>query len=385
VPILDLQTRMRQLGEIRIGHVVDTGKISKKTDKPIMRPAKLDKFRFTSASRPILEQIAELYGGTVQPWTPANGGPTEWEVFSEADRVPVIIPPMNNVIDAWYEQYKGSRCVRRCDGEIEQKSDKSCMCDPDNRECTITVRLNVMLRDVKGLGVWLLTSHGRTAASELPPMAKALLRAGGEIDGWLTVEEKKVPLEDGTTARFMVPKLDVDLSPGELYAGAGRGPALQSGQRAAVEQPERTAIEAPAQGTAVPVDQLAGQVTAVEQCDSLDRLTVLLQEAIAAYRADNIKGLPRPLQAAFVNARGLLTSADEAGEAGSAVAPPADLEALWSQIVAAWPGDKTSDIEDAFAQHYQGLHPSSADEAQLAEFLADLKAGRIKQTDEVPF
>ncbi|MFD6620048.1 hypothetical protein ACFWFB_32925, partial [Streptomyces albidoflavus] len=69
MPILDLQMRMRQLGEIRIGRVVDTGRVSKKTGKPILRPEKLDKFRFTSPSREILASVAELYGGEVKPWT----------------------------------------------------------------------------------------------------------------------------------------------------------------------------------------------------------------------------------------------------------------------------------------------------------------------------
>lgn len=31
MPIIDLQRRMRQLGEIRIGHAVSTGRVSSKT------------------------------------------------------------------------------------------------------------------------------------------------------------------------------------------------------------------------------------------------------------------------------------------------------------------------------------------------------------------
>jgi TRAP-type C4-dicarboxylate transport system substrate-binding protein len=76
MPIIHLQRRMRQLGEIRIGRVVDTGRVSQKTGKAILRPEKLKAFRFTSPSREILTQVATLYGGEVQPWTPANGGPS---------------------------------------------------------------------------------------------------------------------------------------------------------------------------------------------------------------------------------------------------------------------------------------------------------------------
>src|SRR5690606_13455076 len=92
MPINDLQRRKRQVGEIRIGHAVSTGRVSSKTGKPIMRPEKLSIFRLTSASKPLLERVAELYGGTVRPWTPANGGPQEWEVYTEVDRRPVLLP-----------------------------------------------------------------------------------------------------------------------------------------------------------------------------------------------------------------------------------------------------------------------------------------------------
>jgi hypothetical protein len=129
MPIIHLQRRMRQLGEIRIGRVVDTGRVSQKTGKAILRPEKLKAFRFTSPSREILTQVATLYGGEVQPWTPANGGPSEFEVYSEATRLPVLIPPRDSV-SQWYEHYQGSKCVRRCDGQVEQKSDRPCMCNP---------------------------------------------------------------------------------------------------------------------------------------------------------------------------------------------------------------------------------------------------------------
>jgi hypothetical protein len=105
MPIIDLQRRMRQLGEIRIGHVVPTGK-TRRDGKPGTRPAKLDKFRFTSPSREILAEVANLYGGEVQPWTPANGGPSEFEVYSQANRLPVLIPP-NDAVSQWYELYAG--------------------------------------------------------------------------------------------------------------------------------------------------------------------------------------------------------------------------------------------------------------------------------------
>jgi hypothetical protein len=70
------------------------------------------------------------------------------------------------------------------------------MCDPDNRQCAITTRVNVMLRDVPALGQWLLVSKGYHAAVTLPPAAELLAQAGGYVAGWLGMEEKLVHRRD---------------------------------------------------------------------------------------------------------------------------------------------------------------------------------------------
>jgi Recombination directionality factor-like len=383
VPIIDMQRRMRQLGEIRIGHVVDTGRISERTGKPILRPEKLDKFRFTSASKPLLEQIAQLYGGAVQEWTPANGGPKEWEVYSEVDRVPVIVPPMNNVIDSWFEQYKGSKCARRCDGQVEQKSDQPCICRanwgdnwreaaPARERCQITTRLNVMLRDVRGLGVWLLTTHGFYASSELPAMAETLLRARGEIPGFLTMEEKVVPLEDGGTARFMVPKLDVDLTPGELFAGAAKA-AVSAGQAPAVAGGGRPALESGA-----PRDFLAD----IAAASSRDEVLALWRAARDA-RVSNGAEIEA---AAKARVDELAAGADQdaaeqaAAESSSPPGEPApDPEQTWQHLVQNCPqGWTVTALENAFAERYQGVHPSTATGEQMAEFAEVVTGGWLK-------
>src|SRR6476659_3823579 len=93
MPILDIQKRARELGRIRIGQVVPT--TNGKT-----RPAKLDRFRLTSHSRPLLDRVAELYGGTVQEWAPQGGGATAWEVITDTKRLPIMVPPQP--ISQWY-------------------------------------------------------------------------------------------------------------------------------------------------------------------------------------------------------------------------------------------------------------------------------------------
>ncbi|WP_367139781.1 MULTISPECIES: recombination directionality factor [Streptomyces] len=385
MPILDLQRRMRQLGEIRIGHAVDTGKVSKRTGKPILRPVKLNKFRFTSASRSILEQVAELYGGKVQPWTPANGGPTEFEVFSTADRLPVLIPP-RDAVSQWYELYAGSKCIRRCDGRIEQKSDQSCMCNPANRQCSITTRVNVMLRDVPALGQWLLISKGYYAAVELPPAAELLAQAGGYVAGWLGMEEKAVVRDEGP-ARFMVPTLDVEITPAALMAGSITGPA------AVASGPERVAITGGR-------PDYAALAAAAKTADDVLRLWKQAEQA--GHLDDGLRAVLKPRGEELRKAEQAADeAANTAGAAGGQADPREDdplnhaeefvdlvqdaeivedddVDALWFQIIAAagQHGMTTERVEKDFAAANEGQHPSTASAERLRSFLARLKGGR---------
>ncbi|MFI8104742.1 hypothetical protein [Streptomyces sp. NPDC086023] len=366
MPIIDLQRRMRQLGEIRLGHAVNTGRVSKKTGNPILRPEKLNRFRFTSPSREILAEVAKLYGGEVKPWTPANGGPSEFEVYSTSNRLPVLIPP-TNAVSQWYELYAGSKCQRRCDGVTEHKRDRPCMCNPDDRECKITTRVNVMLRDVPALGQWLLISKGYYAAVTLPPAAELLAQAGGYVPGWLGMEEKLVQLDEGP-ARFMVPTLDVEITPAALMAGdITAAPAVAAG-------PERVAIT----GGRPDYVALANVAT------SSEAVAELYRQAVAAGHMD--KQL-----AGALTARGEALKETPAATPTATVAAPAaeevhdaefvdedDVDDLWFQIIAAAGavGLTTEQVEAQFAEQNSGLHPSTASAARLREFLGKLKAVR---------
>ncbi|MGQ4351952.1 recombination directionality factor [Streptomyces drozdowiczii] len=386
MPILDLQRRMRQLGEIRIGHVVKTGRTSQKTGKEITRPAKLNNFRFTSPSREILAEVANLYGGEVVPWTPANGGPSEFEVYSTTNRLPVLIPP-RDAVSQWYELYAGSKCQRRCDGVTEHKRDRPCLCDPENRECKITTRVNVMLRDVPALGQWLLITKGYYAATELPPAAELLSQAGGYVAGWLGMEEKLVQRDEGP-ARFMVPTLDVEITPAALMAGQVTGaPAVASG-------PERPAIEAGTAGVPAgpPKDFLLeakqaatqGEVLAIFQAAKDAGAPVSYQEQIKAI------GLNKPETAAGPHpddTQRILNPADY-GDASpeqvselvhdAEIVEDDDVEDLWFRIIAAAGahGMTTDEVESEFARANGGQLPATANATALRTFLATLKGGR---------
>jgi hypothetical protein len=376
MPIIDLQMRMRQLGEIRIGHAIDTGRTDK-NGKPIKRPAKLQAFRFTSPSREILGSVAALYGGEVKPWTPANGGPSEFEVYSTATRLPVLIPP-RDAVSQWYEMYAGSKCVRRCDGQTEQKSDKPCLCNPDKRTCKITTRVNIMLRDVAALGQWLLITKGYYAGTELPPAAELLAQVGGYVDGWLGMEEKRVVTDDGPMA-FMVPTLDVEITPAALMAGQMTGAqAVASGpERVAITggRPDYAALAAVAK-TADEVGQLWKKAVHAGHMD--DGLKALLTARGAELRgkeggggSDETGGQPGQHESGPVP--------DEDGVVDGEIVDEADLEDLWFQIIGAagTRGWTTSETEARFAARNGGLMPATAGAEQLRTFLAAVKAGEV--------
>jgi len=372
MPIIDLQMRMRQLGEIRLGHVVPTA--NGKT-----RPAKLNEFRFTSPSRDILTSVAELYGGEVKPWTPANGGPAEFEVYSKANRLPVLIPP-KDAVSQWYELYAGSKCQRRCDGVTEHKSDRPCMCDPDNRDCAMTTRVNVMLRDVPALGQWLLISKGYHAAVTLPPAAELLSQAGGYVAGWLGMEEKTAIVKD-QLARFKVPTLDVEITPAALMAGN-----ITGAPAAVAKGPERVAITGgrPDYAALVDVAKTPDEVGKLwTQANQAGHLDDALAATIKA-KAAALGAKPKTAEPAKAEPEGQAPPAPEQGEvvydAEFVEDDPAEVQAVWFQVIAAAGahGLTTAQVEHGFAQRHGGAHPSGATVAQMNGYLAAVKAGEVR-------
>lgn len=372
MPILSLQMRMRQLGEIRIGHVVATA--NGKT-----RPAKLDKFRFTSPSQAILTSVAESYGGTVQPWTPANGGPQEFEIYSESNRLPVIIPPM--AVTQWFERFQGSKCVARCDGVTEMKSDSPCKCDPEARACSITTRLNVMLRDVPPVGLWLLSTHGYYAATELPPVADLLSRGNGHVAGWLAVEERRIVREKaggGTeTIRFMVPTLDIDLSPAQILSGSGGvGPQQIESATHTSSLPPHLAIEAKAPTAQMFADTALGATDA-------DTLREIYREANAANLLDEqvtAVGKVGPLHEMLTILAKQYTA--------TGPPPPApsddvkDRVAAWTAILSTWSGT----TDEALAEFYrasQNREPADCTVAEIKTF-GELMAVPVAEPEAQP-
>lgn len=225
MPILTLQRRLREAGRIRIGQQVATS--NGKT-----RPAKLDAFRLTSTDRNAIDAAAQLYGGDPHPW---EGGPAgTWEVFTTANLLPVVVPPAATAFSQWMENWSGGGCVRRCDGDrmmsLDGKAtDEPCLCSAeDDPPCKPTTRLNVILRELPGLGVWRLESHGFYAASELAGTVEVCMAAatrGQLLPAVLRLEQREVKRPGEATRKFGVPILDVQMRPEALGLVVGSGPA----------------------------------------------------------------------------------------------------------------------------------------------------------------
>lgn len=368
MPIIDLQTRARELGRIRIGQVVPT-----KTGKT--RPAKLDRFRITAYSKDLIEKIAALYGGEVQEWTPQGKGAPGWEVVTTSTRLPVLVPPQP--VSQWYETWSGGGCQRRCDGVHEVLSDSPCLCGPDpaQRMCKPTTRLNVVLREVEGVGVFRLETKGYYAAVELPSAAELLAASRGYISGYLSLEERVVT-RDGETRRFMVPTIDVEVTPMQLMAGAGSVQAISRQQdAAAIAAPEPRALPSAPEPARLDPDSVRAAIAAVTSLDGLralwhDAKTAGLEDLVKA-RAEQLKPKPKPEPLPGdddLPPQQALQQLQTQGEQITALDP----DEMWSKIMRTVPGTwDTDQVETEFA-NYTGVPAEQASAVDMARFLDHL-------------
>lgn len=395
MPILDIQRRLTQLGVIRLGRQVPTGKTNARGE-PTFRPEKLDRFRITAPDENLVTAVADKYGGTPAAWRGPSG--PEWEVITDAKAMPVLVPPQR--IDPNYEQWgKGFR-ARLCDGETERLRGAACLCvqGPDGhahdfvfgglcecgvkRECKPTTRLSLMLAEIPGLGVWKLESHGRNAAAELPMTSDALETAPGPVPATLVVHfvEKKILLNAGKPNEkieprsFYVPRLVFDfVTPQQAFSGQ-----LGSAARAALTgvAEERQAIGAtPA---SAPQPSVSEQVDFYQLArDARDPETVR-----ALWKQANQAGaLDEPL-AGFLKGRvANLTVPDEpVGDVVDAEMEP-DRDATWFAIVGE--ADKHGyDQPGIEAKYRERMGHDPIDDAatgwKLTEFLTALKSGDVK-------
>lgn len=234
MPIVQQERRLPEHGRIRLG-IKDNSRQGRRS---------IDTFRFTSHDEAVIAQLAGQFGGKPKPWTdPKAVIKRQFEVITEASRVPVILPP--DALSAWMELWTGGGCVRRCDGvtcslaQGEDLVDVPCICEKQNQlQCRETTRLSVILPSVKFGGTWRLDTKSKNAAMELAAMEEAIQGMQAAVGGGLLPAQLVVARRErvvrGKKQSYVVATLELDASPMELLAGKGTVHALAAADNLAM-------------------------------------------------------------------------------------------------------------------------------------------------------
>lgn len=330
--------KLGELGRIRMG----AKKVSAKGKE---YPAALDCWRLTSPSLELLERAQGLYGGSdPAPWVAGNGE-SQWEVFTDSNVLLVVVPltgqAFRQSFEAWRRKEGGMPlCARRCDGEWDTQRDAACVCHPfDDRPaelgpkdepCKLVTRLNVLMPDLGGGGVWRLETGSEIAASEIGGIALLLQRLAEagvvSIPARLVLhkEDRRKPLPDGTVEvkQFVVPKLiplGLEQFAPMLSAPMVRNPELQA--------PGMRELSAPHQST--PATAAPPREGAAGPLSGASRVGVGTQSAASAPDGDRVpSGRVQDSTHAPVGGRqgqeSRTSAAGSTPEAPPAPAPPAE-------------------------------------------------------------
>jgi len=354
--IIGLQQQQTEVGRVRFGIKTGGGR---------GRPTKLDRLRFTSPRKTLIEQIAAKYGGKVEPWQPPKGS-QQWQVITDVAEVPVLIPPQDPGESQWYEMWSAGGCLRRCDGQQEKISKSSCLCDPLERDCKMHTRLRVMLEDIPGLGAWRVDTGSYYAAVELPGVAQLLAMAQGAIPGRLVLDQRTVTRQvDGKpqTFNFAVPTLHVDeLTPKQLMSGRVQE-LVAARNNAAVAGDLRVAI-------AATVDY--GSL--IDAARTVDALYDVAKQIKAAHGGE----IPADLLATLEAKRAAIQGAqpEQTVPVPAPAAEPADdLDELWASILAESPWDSKDELEANFIK-LVGRSSADATAGDMRRFLAAMQQAK---------
>jgi hypothetical protein len=325
------------------------------------KPVKLDRLRFTSPRRVLIEQIQAQYGGKVEPWQPPRGN-SQWQVITNTTEVPVLIPPQDPSDSQWYEMWSAGGCQRRCDGQMERLTQSACLCEPTARDCKIHTRLRVMLEEIPGLGAWRVDTGSYYAAVELPGIAQLLAMAQGAIPGRLVLDQRTVTRQvDGQpqTFNFVVPTLHVDeITPAQLVSG--RVQELISARRAAaIENGELRQLTAKVDypsliGAALNREALLELFAKAEKDGVAEELKPLFEQRAAAI---DTSAAQREPAAVVVDAQVVETTSD--------------VDQIWSDILAMSPWDTADELERNFCAAV-GRSSDEATADDMRQFLATL-------------
>ncbi|MFG3585050.1 hypothetical protein [Streptomyces sp. NPDC047990] len=254
----NIQARAAEHGRLRTGYTQGN------------RPMRSATWVVTSHSEEHVRAAAELWGGNPEQWSPLNSTITQWRVITKASSIEALITP-GDPLNQYNELWTKGGCQRRCDGETELLSRQACLCAARFGEdwhqqkkgtvCSTTSRLNVMLPDLSGMGLWRAETHSFYAASEWGGMVDMVL-AGTDGRGFVPVTlriEPRQVVREGETKKFPVVVVELrGVTPRQALAGplptaVALNPASGGQAVAAIEAP-RPDYLALAEGALTPDD-----------------------------------------------------------------------------------------------------------------------------------
>lgn len=353
-----LQRRQAELGRIRLGQ--------KNPDKGF--PMKLDRFRFTSVSEQYVCDLADLYGGTPQPWD--NNGIPSWEVITDATSIPVIV--VKGGLSQWMEFWAGGGCLHRCDGVTNMLTGDLCdttemvqvgkkKLNPHN-ESKPTTRLSVMLPELEAIGVFRMESHGWNAAAEIPAVAELAQFVGDLVPAVLHLVERRT-IKDGKTSRFVVPVLDLQIGAAKLREVV----AAKSG----IGEVNATSSVGELESSAEKPDY-AAEITAAADVDELRKIWEKASDA--GHLTGELRGL---FKTAFerLDKISSLESGIKDQDIAEPVPAPVIVDDVWQQVltVAGSLGMDLWQIETDYAESHGGALAEEASGEELETYLEDLR------------
>ncbi|MEU3907977.1 hypothetical protein AB0F20_29905 [Streptomyces goshikiensis] len=376
--ILNLQRQAAELGRLRTGWSVPT-------DKGRNRPVKSETWIVSSHDRTRVQAAADLWGGTVERWSPQGNNPDQWRVITEAQSIEALFPP-GDPLSQYNEKWGGGGCERRCDGITEKLSKKPCICLDRHGEnwyllgptqvCRATSRISVILPDLPGIGVWRAETHGFYAANEWPGVVDMVVSGTGGrgvIPVGMRIEQRQ-RLAEGKTKKFPVVVVEVRATVRQALTGTIPGSELSPLPPAhlAIEPTGRDyaaeARKAPTADAAVAVyreAEAAGDMTDTLKAE----LIAIGKEKRAAEKA---KAAVR--KAPDVKVENAANAADEE-PIDAEIVDDDDPEGVWFEIVteAGERGWNSEHLAGQFAARHGGLSPDSADAPRLRAFLSELR------------
>jgi hypothetical protein len=318
VPIVTIQLRPVESGRVRLG--VKTAGAARA----------IDRLRFTSPDRGLIERIAAVYGGQVRAWD--NDSRPEWEVITEAREMRVTLVEAG-WFDQWLEEWTRAGCVKRCDGAREQLAGTACVCAASGLEqeawpCKPRTRLRFHLADVAGSGLWRLDAGGWHAAASLAGSEAEVRRLGGVPVGATLRVRKQRGKAAGQATSFVTAQLVIDgqavvESPEEAFED---GPLLSAAPAPAVGLAPAVPMALPGQVSA-PVAPAAADVEpellAVEVCNAVTMACLDARLDVGAVVAAATDGRTRAITEVWASETDALRAAWRAVKAAQAPAPVA--------------------------------------------------------------